>query len=221
MQPKFPFLPFDIRTLFENDDHMPTRIALLLAFMLVVAIIDRWRNGSQATRFKEYGFILFAGLIGALLGGANDFITSTISPDYFICGKGLEPGDGFKTKAVLFGLGEGFSAGIMAGAVCLFAARYKSKNPPAPYQYLFRNLWLPVAGSILVGAILPAIASSFDPLNFSSDLKDLMPPEKIQAFRTVWWAHTGLYAGTLIGLICLIIKILKHRKSQKSACDAA
>ena len=193
---------------------MLTRVLLLLAFMLVVAVIDRYRNGAKATRFQEYGFILFTGTIGAWLGGVNDYITSTISPEYFIFGKGLEPDHDFKIKTVLFGLGEGFSAGIMAGAACLFAARHKSKHPTVPYRFLIKNTWLPVIGSILFGLAVPLMAQNFDPMNFAADLKELMPAEKIQPFRTVWWTHTGLYLGATIGLICLLAKIVKRRRGE-------
>src|SRR5580658_10402493 len=96
------------------------RVVLLLGLMLVVAAADFYWKGPQATKFREYGFIVIAGAIGAAVGLANDLITSSISPDYFILGKGLEDGPNFRAQAGLFGLQVGFSAGVIGGAVSLF-----------------------------------------------------------------------------------------------------
>jgi uncharacterized membrane protein YfcA len=64
------------------------RVALLLFLMSVVAAIDWGRNRQGATRWKEYGFVIVSGVVGALFGLLNDLITSSISPEYFLFGKG-------------------------------------------------------------------------------------------------------------------------------------
>ncbi len=68
------------------------RVALLAGFLLVVALVDFYRHGARATRYREYGFIIVTGLLGAVFGFVNDMITSSVSPEYFIFGKGLEDG---------------------------------------------------------------------------------------------------------------------------------
>ena len=40
------------------------RIALLLGLMLVVSLVDFYRNGARAGKFREYGFIIMTGAVG-------------------------------------------------------------------------------------------------------------------------------------------------------------
>jgi hypothetical protein len=182
------------------------RLWLLLGLMAAVGGFDYWRNRAQAAKPREYGFLLIAGLLGALLGWANDLITSSISPEYFTMGKGLAEGNDLRWRAGLFGLKEGFSAGIVGGAICLFACARKSPFSPAQARRLIVGLWMPLLGAVLTGLALPRIAGHFDPLGFSASLNSLLDAGQLARFRHVWWTHTGLYAGTLVGLAAMILR---------------
>jgi hypothetical protein len=190
----------------------PDRIVILLVFMLIVASVDLYRNGAQATRFREYGFILLTGMVGAAVGLVNDLITSSISPEYFILGKGLAEGPNLQAQAGLFGLQVGFSAGVIGGAICLYAGRRKSMYSPVTYSRLLRMLWMPVAGAIICGIFLPLAFSKFDPAGFSRQLNTLLDHAKLVRFRQVWWTHVGLYAGMLIGLTAMLLRAARERK---------
>jgi ABC-type cobalt transport system substrate-binding protein len=193
------------------------RIVLLLGLMLVVSLVDFHRNGARAAKFREYGFIVITGAVGAAVGFGNDLITSSISPDYFTLGKGLEEGPDLQIQAGLFGLQVGFSAGVIGGAVCLYACRGKSACPPAPFSCLFRWLWMPVAGAILGGIAVPMAFSRFDPARFSAQLDTLLDAARISRFRQVWWTHIGLYAGLAIGLAAMLLRAAKERKKPEAA----
>jgi hypothetical protein len=192
------------------------RVFLLLGLMLVVSLLDFYRNGAQAIKSREYGFVLIAGALGAIVGFINDLITSSISPEYFILGKGLEESPDLRMQAGLFGLRVGFSAGVIGGAVCLYASRRKSAYPPAKFSRLLRLLWMPVAGAILAGIALPLAFSKFDPARFSLQLRGLLNAGGIKRFLQVWWTHVGLYAGMAIGLTAMILRAVKERKRQPS-----
>jgi hypothetical protein len=125
------------------------RIVLLLGLMLVVAVVDFYRKGPHATKFREYGFIVIAGVVGAVIGSVNDLITSSISPDYFILGKGFEESPDLRVQAALYGLKVGFSGAVIGSAICLFASRRKSAYPPVQCSRLLRMLWMPVADTTL------------------------------------------------------------------------
>lgn len=185
--------------------------------MLVVALVDFYRKGPQATRFREYGFIVIAGAIGAAVGLVNDLITSSISPDYFILGKGLEDGPNLRVQAGLFGLQVGFSAGVIGGAVCLFISQKKSAYPPIKCSRLLQLLWMPIAGAVLCGIAIPLVFSKFDPAHFSAQLKDVLDAGKLNRFRQVWWTHVGLYAGMIIGLVVMLFRAFKERKALGTA----
>jgi hypothetical protein len=203
--------------------HFSYRVALLLGLMLVVSLVDYYRNGSRAVKFREYGFVIIAGVVGAMVGFVNDLITSSISPDYFILGKGMEESPDLQIQAGLFGLQVGFSAGVIGGAVCLYASRRKSAHPPAEFSCLFRLLWMPVAGAIFGGIALPLGFSKFDPARFSAQLDTLLSAERISRFRQVWWTHIGLYTGMVIGLTAMILRAAKERKNpaRKPSCSPA
>jgi hypothetical protein len=189
------------------------RIVLLLGLMLVVSLVDFYRNGARSTKFREYGFIIITGAVGAVIGFVNDLITSSISPDYFILGKGLEESSDLRIQAGLFGLRVGFSAGVIGGAVCLYASQRKSAYPSIKFSRLLRMLWMPVTGAIFCGIALPLGFSKFDPARFSVQLDTLLDAERISRFRQVWWTHIGLYAGMVIGLTAMLLRAAKERKN--------
>jgi hypothetical protein len=200
-------------------DHFPFsyRVALLLGLMLVVSLVDFCRNGARAAKFCEYGFIIITGAAGAAAGFVNDLITSSISPDYFILGKGLEEGPNLRMQAGLFGLQVGCSAGVIAGAVCLFACRRKSASPPAKVFKLLQMLWMPVAGAVLCGVALPLLLSRFDPAHFSAQLESVLDAGRISRFLQVWWTHVGLYAGMAAGLVVMILRANMEKKRRAAA----
>jgi hypothetical protein len=187
------------------------RAACLAGLMILGAGVDLWRHGRAATRHKEYAFICLTGLIGCLAGTINDLITSTISPDYFTAGKGLPGGEDFKRQVAMFGLRQGLSAGVIAGAVCLYVSRRKSKFPPLTYGSLLGLLWMPMACGLAGALLLPRAAGRSDPAGLALKLDGAMAPAQILPFLKVWWIHTGLYGGLLAGVIWLAVVATRRR----------
>jgi hypothetical protein len=182
------------------------RVALLAGLMAAAAAFDFWRHGREATRHREYGFVWLAGLLGAAVGFANDCVTSSISPDYFILGKGLEPGNDLRVRAGLYGLKAGLSAGVIGGAVCLFAQPRVPKFSTQQMVRLVRMLWMPVFGALFCGFAMRLTLGKLDPMRLSIRLDSVLTTNQIEQFKRVWWIHTGLYFGLVLGLIALIIK---------------
>jgi len=181
--------------------------------MVLGSAVDRWRHGAAATRPKEYGFIWLTGIIGGLAGGINDLITSSISPDYFILGKGLAAGEGFRMRAVLFGAQEGVSAGVIAGAVCVYVARGGSRRPPLGFNFLLRWLWRPIGCAAIGALLLPLMAGHADPAGLAFKLADTdQAATLIPTFLRVWWVHCGLYAGLLAGVLWMLGGIVVMRR---------
>jgi hypothetical protein len=161
------------------------RVALLLGLMAIAVAADFWRHGREAERHREYGFIWIAGILGGLVGFANDCATSSISPDYFILGKGLEPGNNLRLRAGMYAFKTGLSAGIIGGAVCLFARAGKSRFSTEQMRRLLQALWMPAVGAVLLGFALPIFAGRFDPLGLSASLNSLLTADQIIRFRRV------------------------------------
>jgi hypothetical protein len=187
------------------------RVFLLLGLMAVVVLVDFKRHGRSASKHREYRFILIAGFIGGLAGLGNDMITSSISPEYFVFGKGLEPGKDLRWRAGIFGVKEGLSAGIIGGAICLFATAQERGFSTQRMRWLLGKLWMPLASAVLVAVALPLIAGKFDPLHLSNELNSFLSTEQIARFLWVWWIHCGLYAGLAVGLAVMIAQARRQR----------
>jgi hypothetical protein len=189
------------------------RAAFLAGLMAMAAALDLCRHGRAATRHKEYGFIWLTGLIGCLAGGTTDLITSSISPAYFILGKELAGGAGFELRAAMFGIQEGLSAGVIAGAVCVYVSRRKSKFAPLGIGELLGLLWMPTSCAIAASLLLPLAAGGSDPAGLALKMDGTLPAAQVPSFLRVWWIHTGLYGGLLAGLLWLIAVVLRRRRA--------
>ena len=139
------------------------RIAALVVLMAIAAGVDLWYRRGQSMRWKEYLFILAAGCLAAVFGSLIDLITSSISPDYFIYGKGLSP-DGIRWHAMVLGLKAGFSAGAIAGAVCLFAGARKRARENISLSKIAMLSWRPFLLAAVFAAVVPFMCGRFDPM---------------------------------------------------------
>ncbi len=59
------------------------RILIGCTIFAALAIVDVRRNGTKATRFREYGVLAAALVVSLIYGAINDQVTVTISPEYF------------------------------------------------------------------------------------------------------------------------------------------
>lgn len=190
------------------------RVALLVAVMSLIAAIDWRRNRQNATKWKEYAFVIVAGVVGAAFGFFNDLVTSSISPEYFVLGKGLPGGEGLTLRAGFLGMKAGFSAGAIAGAICLYAATRRSSNPPLAFRNILSFLWRPVVLAIIAASALALAFRQHDPFDFFAQLDCAVDSEQIRRFLLVWWIHAGLYLGLLVALVWIIADIVRLRKRQ-------
>lgn len=185
--------------------------ARIVALALIAAVLSWWdfrKHGAQSTAIREYGFLFLTGVAGAIVGGANDALTSSLSPEYFTVGKELPPG---VSAAVKYGMQVGFSGGAVGGAILLYFGRRKAKSPPIPFDYLSRRLWMPALGALLGGLASPFLAPAWDPFHLASQLREVVPGNRIPQFLLVWRIHAGLYAGLIAGLAALLTLELRRR----------
>jgi hypothetical protein len=75
--------------LIHTNAGLATRILAGAIIFLCLAISDLKKRGSQATRWREYLFLLVVVAASVLYGVLNDQITSAISWEYFYYGKEL------------------------------------------------------------------------------------------------------------------------------------
>ena len=187
------------------------RVAALISLMAAMAGLELARYGKSATRWREYTFILGAGVAAGLLGSMNDLLTSSISPDYFILGKGL-PADNLWRNAAALGLQAGFSAGVVAGALCVYAATRTSAHPPLVLDKLILFAWRPLALAVGLAALFLGLLSGLDPMDITTTFTPLLESPQISLLLKVWWIHCGLYAGLIAGVAWIVADVTRQRR---------
>src|SRR5437588_3921799 len=75
--------------LLRTSAGLATRIVAGAAIFLCLALLDLYRRGRAASRWREYSFLLATIAVAMIYGVINDLITSRISWEYFYYGKEL------------------------------------------------------------------------------------------------------------------------------------
>jgi hypothetical protein len=157
---------------------------------------------------------MLTGLAGALFAIGNDLITSSISPEYFTIGKGLDD----STAPCVSGLAfeAGFLAGIVIGGFFLMANNPRPGLPQLSYSKLAEHLKYPLLLAI-AAALVSGILNGLDPLGLEQQIGFVKPAEKVARFLLVSRIHLGLYAGALVGTIAgaILIRRARMRKLRK------
>jgi hypothetical protein len=187
--------------------------------MAIVAGVDLWYRRGQATRWKEYLFILAAGCVAAVFGSLIDLVTSSISPDYFIYGKGL-PADGIRRHAMALGLKAGFSAGAIAGALCVFVGSQKRARAIISLPEVAMLSWRPFLTAGIFAALVPFACAWFDPVGYADKLGGPFGPDRAARFLTVWHIHLGVYLGLAVGVVWMIAAIRRLSAKDRRAADS-
>ena len=206
-----------------TDAGLTARIAIGAGIFAVLAVIDLWRNGRRATRWREYLFLLVAVALAMAYGFANDYIASGISWEYFYYGKGLErvlgphvPPDpaALRRSACAVGLRATWSAGLIVGVVLVIANNPRRDRRQIPYRQLLILLPAIFVGSAIV-AILGAWFGAMGWLAWTNtDIaglarEDLFRPRR---FMSVYGMNLGGYAGGLLATVAAVIHIRRQRR---------
>jgi len=182
-----PDLPFGVRVL------------ILLALFGAVAAVDYALHGKNATRWREYSFLLACAIAGGVFGAIFDQLSVTLSPDYFEWAKGIEPGVRFRLDVTLLGFQAGFFAGAVASGILMFAGR------GLPLRTLARSIpWVPA---------LALLCAPLGLLVVKWSAPELLPIRSgaRTGFGQVMGLHYGLYTGALIGIVIAATRARSRR----------
>lgn len=175
----------------------------VLAGILLIEIVI---HGRQSRRLREYGFLALATAIGVLFCLAWDFVTFRISPGYFAWGKGLAESPLPLGQATAWlAVNAGWRAGLLIGAVFLFANGRSQGPPRMPFIELVSQFYRPILGAIIVGAI-GGLIFWFDPFGDWHNLPDGSDGDK-RRFLIVQGLHLGGYLGGAIGTAIAVRRI--------------
>ncbi len=203
--PEIPEVPFSIR------------LIVLVCVLAAFAGIDRWRNGPEASRWREYSFLLGAAALGGVFAALNDQVSLALSPEFFELGKGIERNEDFRREVTALGFHAGFLGGAVAGGVLLLFNQAKTERPALPLARLWvRTPW--ILGTAVACGVLGLVL--FSALGLGSEVAGLLPEEAAYTFQQVQGLHAGLYAGALIGLVLAVLSVRRERQRASSASIA-
>jgi hypothetical protein len=196
-----------------DDPTFPLRLAFGLAALAVLAVVDIVRHPRNPTRVKEYGFLFAVTSATMIYGLVHDFVTYSISWEYFAIGKGIpEAASGFGWPVVRLALMASWSAGLFIGVVFLIANNPSPRMPQMPYSILTRYLVLPLCCSLAVPVVLGiathlASKSLIDGLALRG-----LALENPRSFVTVSGIHAGTYLGGLVGTLLGAVSVRQQRR---------
>lgn len=204
--------------LWLSDGGLACRIALGVGFFVFLAIIEYRRSGRQAQRWREYLFLAAAVGAAMLYALANDMVTVTISPEYFLTHENLDWQEQAGYPAGIYGLAAGvalraaWSAGLIIGVVLLVANNPSRKLPQLSWGTMYRLLLAPVGAAAV-------LATGAGGLRWLGGLDWIFGrvPLAMRAFETVYAIHVGVYMGGLLGTLAVAFYIRQTRVARFKA----
>jgi hypothetical protein len=192
------------------------RLRVFLIVVAGVAVIlaahDLRKHPRNPSRAKEYGFLLYTTFVALLYGVVHDQLTATVSPEYFLLGKGMgaDPAP-FRWAVAKLGARASAGIGLLAGAALLVANASRSPRPSGRlgYRELFRLSLLPLASAALF-AVAFGVANARLELG-AATAREFVGDDRLRAFVVVWAVHAGSYAGALIGIAAATGRVAWHR----------
>jgi hypothetical protein len=209
----------------DSDPGLLARIAIGAAIFAVLGTVDLIRHGRQATRWREYAFLLLAVFAATAYGAINDQIASSTSWEYFYYGKGLDhvlgprvPPDSaaLHWEACKIGLKATWSAGLIIGVLLLLANNPRRNRRQLPYRTMCRLLTWILLSSVLCAAIGGFVGSRGGLAWVSHDLRLLVRDNMFRPyqFMTVYGMNLGGYVGGLFSTLAAAVYVLRRRRRE-------
>jgi uncharacterized protein len=173
-------------------------------------------------RAKEYAFLLYTMLVAVAYGVAHDHVTATISPEYFLYGKGLsEASQPFPWAVTLLAVRASLPAGLLCGTVLLVANRPYRNGQPGQLTYvaLVKLSLIPLAAAGLLAAA-SAVLNATAQIGTATALELGVVPYRVWRFVIVWAVHVGSYAGALLGTVATAIMVVIRRRKLRDLAVA-
>jgi hypothetical protein len=178
-------------------------------------------------RAKEYAFLLYATVAAVAYGVAHDHVTATISPEYFLRGKGLamDP-QPFRCAVTELAVRASCGTGLLAGAALLVAndPRARGRPPQLTYRALVALSFIPLVVAALF-AVVGGLVNAGARVGSATAGALGVAPDRVRPFAIVWAIHAGSYAGALLGTVASVLAVLARRRkwarARKSLAERA
>ena len=205
-------------------NYSPLRIAVCVAILAALAIMDLVQKGRQATRWREYAFLVLCVAVAIVYGIVNDQITCRISWEYFYYGKNLAPILGPQTppdagalslQVLRIGAAATWWAGLIVGAAMLITNNPSRRGPQLSYARLAARLPIILAIAAITAALFGLAGYDYLLNWISPDFQNIAELNlwRPHRFMTVYGIHLGGYAGGALAAIYAVSSIHHQRRS--------
>ena len=184
------------------------RLITLLAILALVATYETCVL-RKTVRLKEYATLVACAAIFGLYGALNDVVTGTLSPEYFVLGKGIA-NDGYRFwRIIAVGASAGVSGGFILGALLLFVRSRCDSKISLPR--LLSLAGIPLVMAVAMSIAFPLLFRHLRPLGIDDWETVIMGKTARSRFVLVWWTHVGAYFGAVLGTIGALSRICAQR----------
>lgn len=174
-------------------------------------LLRRLRDG-----VKEYLFLATTTAAAVLYAILHDHITATISPEYFLYGKGLlDDPRPFRLAVTILAAKASYSTGLLAGLALLLANNPMGGMPRLEYARLLRIASVPVAAAFLLALLGAAIVPWYPSAALEHAIRDSMGLR----FVLVWAIHLGSYVGAVAGTLVGVVVVYRARREMAQLED--
>jgi hypothetical protein len=210
----------------HTDTGLLIRIAIGCTIFASLAIYDLRKNGAKAKRWREYSLLIASVLASLAYGTINDQITVTISPEYYLHGKGIAntlgdnpPMPQLRWEAAKVGLKATWSAGLIFGVVLLIANNPYKSLPRLRNRQLLIYLPMILTTAAACGGIGGWLGYHGQLTRLDSDFQNLIDLQMYRPYRFMyaWGVHLGGYAGGMIGTVISASLVLSRRATKRAS----
>lgn len=145
--------------------------------------------------------MLAGAFAGGLLGALFDQVTVSISPAYFVMGKGLSvPAAELRAAAAWTGFRGGLPLGTFTVGIGLWleAQGFCLRWP----RWLLGACASVSIAALMMGALLPLV----DPFDVRGESVGTLDEHDATRYLAAWGAHIGAYVGAILGVTSMVMR---------------
>ncbi|WP_437615277.1 hypothetical protein WMF20_18060 [Sorangium sp. So ce834] len=156
----------------------------------------RPRPPASSTRAREHLAILAGALAAGACGALFDQVTGTISPEYFLDGKGLAASSLPFRLAVAW---TGFRGGLPLGALVTGVGLLRAARSD---RFSWRSWLVRIMAALAAAlALCPAAMAALDPFGVREASLGAWPRGTATRYLVCCGIHAGVYLGVLVGVL--------------------
>ncbi len=196
-----------------HDDTFIYRAVVGIALFAILGVWDYRKHPENPTRLKEYCFLFGFTALTMLYGVAHDYVTWSISHDYFVLAKGIPSAETvFGFDMVRLAMLSTWNVGLVGAVVLLLSNNPDAQGRKLPYKQLITLCGIPLFMSVFVELCAVIVCTVW-----AESMRNFIPIDLLvlgvdDAFTRVWGMHLGAYGGAGLGVLIAAVLIVRMKR---------